>query len=305
MSQFEIHLFGATTPAGEAFLRSCNLSPHFGPIFCYSRSRLSGFGEFRYLDLENPSSFDPGGELNAPKIWISFSPIWIFAPFLNSIAANSPELLSGLGGLIACSSSSVITKRFSFNGFDRNLVSSLIKAEDELINTSFRLSFPCKVVRPSLIYGRVGEYGDSNLTILLHQLRRFPLIPLPSITGLRQPIHASQLAAVFLRFAEQLNDYDWDSSFSARISIGGDCTLTYFAMLRALQMAQPSGDPARRCHLLSIPNRLFFLLAAPLLIISPKYYEAVLRMGANLSGFTPSHKVLGSAAESFPVLPLT
>jgi hypothetical protein len=75
-------------------------------------------------------------------------------------------------------------------------------------------------------------------------------------------------------------------------------------MVRALQFAQPVGDPARRCRLVPIPNRLFFSLASPLLLRSPKAFEAVLRMGANLSGFTPAHQLLGREPQSFPVLPL-
>jgi hypothetical protein len=75
-------------------------------------------------------------------------------------------------------------------------------------------------------------------------------------------------------------------------------------MIKALQMALPPGDAARNCRLLPIPNRLFFALAAPLLLRSPKAFEAVLRMGADLAGFTPSHQLLGQPAKAFPVLPL-
>ena len=75
-------------------------------------------------------------------------------------------------------------------------------------------------------------------------------------------------------------------------------------MISALQQAQPVDDLARRCRLLPIPNRLFFSLAAPLLLRSPKAFEAVLRMGSNLSGFTPAHQLLGREPQPFPVLPL-
>jgi hypothetical protein len=72
-------------------------------------------------------------------------------------------------------------------------------------------------------------------------------------------------------------------------------------MLQALQQAQPPGDPARRCRLLPIPNRLFLLLAAPLLLRSPKAFEAVLRMGADLAGFLPAHQLLAEPPQPFPV----
>jgi len=104
--------------------------------------------------------------------------------------------------------------------------------------------------------------------------------------------------------AEQLLVSGWDPSPLERITLGGDTTLSYAAMISALQEAQPAGDPARRCGLLPIPNRLFFSLAAPLLLRSPKAFEAVLRIGADLSGFTPAHKLLGREPQPFPVLPL-
>ncbi|MCX5926804.1 MAG: hypothetical protein NTZ23_05725 [Cyanobium sp. LacPavin_0920_WC12_MAG_63_22] len=129
-------------------------------------------------------------------------------------------------------------------------------------------------------------------------------MPLPVETGLRQPIHASQLAAVALHIAEQLRGSGWDPSLPDRTTLGGDTALSYASMISALQEAQPATDPARRCRLLPIPNRLFFSLAAPLLLRSPKAFEAVLRMGANLSGFTPAHQLLGREPQPFPVLPL-
>ena len=79
--------------------------------------------------------------------------------------------------------------------------------------------------------------------------------------------------------------------------------LVQFVLLSFYQ-ALPANDPARNCRILEIPNRLVFLLAAPLLLRSPKAYEAVLRIGADLAGFTPSHQLLDQPPQPFPVLPL-
>ena len=75
-------------------------------------------------------------------------------------------------------------------------------------------------------------------------------------------------------------------------------------MTRALQQAQPPGDPAHRCRLLPIPNKLFLAIASPLLLRFPKAFEVVLRMGANSSDFTPALHILGNEPQPFPVLPL-
>ncbi len=296
----ELHLFGAATPTGGAMRQLSANADLPWPLHAYSRQSAD-----TPADFTNPSAFQPAGNPGAPALWISFGPIWLLAPFLEQLALEHPERLAGLRGLIACSSSSAITKRFAANRFDRELVARLSAAEEQLLATCRRLQVPCRILQPTLIYGQAGPYGDRNLSKLLQLLWRLPCLPLPVETGLRQPIHASQLAAVALHVAEQLRGSSWDPSLPERITLGGDTTLTYTAMIRALQQAQPVGDPARRCRLLPIPNRLFFSLAAPLLLRSPKAFEAVLRMGANLSGFTPAHQLLGREPQPFPVLPLT
>ncbi|MFM9109321.1 MAG: hypothetical protein ACKOPN_01740, partial [Prochlorococcaceae cyanobacterium] len=134
--------------------------------------------------------------------------------------------------------------------------------------------------------------------------RRLPLLPLPQPSGLRQPIHCRQLAAVALAQARALPPVGVDHQPLPPMAVGGDDSLSYLELLRRLQAAAPAGDPARRCRLLPVPPRLFFSLAAPLLLLSPKRFEAVLRMGADLAGFSPAHALSGEDAQAFPVLPL-
>ncbi len=296
----QLHLFGAATSSGEAFRQQVAVTMPNWPLLAYSRHLL---GAHR-ADFTNPSSFQPGGASGGPAIWISFAPIWLLAPFLEQLAQGHPERLIGLRGLIACSSSSVLTKRFAANHFDRQLVARLCDAEAHLLATCRCLELPCRILQPTLIYGQVGSYGDRNLSRLVQLMRRLPLLPLPAHTGLRQPLHASQLAAVALLLAQQLAAPGAASARPERLAVGGDTELSYRAMLEALQRALPAGDPARRCRLLPIPNRLAVLLAAPLLLSSPKAFEAVLRIGADLAGFIPSHQLLGQPPQAFPVLPL-
>lgn len=295
----DLHLFGAATATGEAFRQQAVNTDSPWLVHAYSRRSAA-----TPADFINPSAFRPAGNPGDPALWISFGPIWLLAPFIEQLSREQPERLAGLRGLIACSSSSVITKRFAANRFDRELVVHLSGAEDLLFGICSSLQVPCHILQPTLIYGQVGSYGDRNLSKLLQLLRCLPCLPLPAETGLRQPIHASQLAAVALHIAERLRGSVGDPCLPERIPLGGDTTFSYASMLRALQQAQPADDPARRCRLLPIPNRLFFSLAAPLLLRSPKGFEAVLRMAANLSGFTPVHKLLVREPQPFPVLPL-
>lgn len=303
----QLHLFGAATPTGEAFRQRAASADRTWPLYAYCRMKPvqnASSGITYHADFNNPREFIPAGRPGAQAIWISFGPIWLLAPFLEQLSREHPQRLAGLRGLIACSSSSVITKRFAANHFDRKLVADIKNAEDQLLACCNRMGIACCILRPTLIYGQIGEYVDKNVSSLIQLLRRLPVLPHPAETGLRQPIHATQLAAVALHLAHQLDGSGWDESLPACIALGGDTTLSYAEMISALQQAQPEDDPARRCRLLSIPNRLFFLLTAPLLLRSPKAFEAVLRMGANLSGFTPAHQLLGSDPQPFPVLPL-
>jgi hypothetical protein len=298
-----LHLFGPSAPSAEAFRQLVVASGSDLQLFGYSRVSGSA-GWMRRCDLLNPAAFYPAGPPGALAIWVSFCPIWLLAPFMARLVVESPQRLQGLCAVVACSSSSAITKRFAANRFDRDLVCRLLAAEDQLLTTCAGIGVSCRILRPTLIYGRVGPYLDRNLSRLVQLMRWLPFLPLPSHTGLRQPIHATQLAAVTLALVQKASDQGWGPDLPDRITLGGDTELSYAAMLRSLQQALPADDPARRCRLLPVPSRLFHAAAAPLLLHSPKAFEAVLRIGADLAGFTPSHCLLEAPPQSFPVLPV-
>ena len=298
-----IHLFGPSTASGHSFFRVAVSSQKLGPVICCSRNP-SGDSQSLFADFSDPASFLPAVAPRSSTVWISFAPIWLFAPFLEHLRCCNPDRLLGLRGVIACSSSSALTKRFASNSFDRELVENLVSSESQLLSTCRSLSIPCHIVQPTMIYGRIGNYEDRNLSLLLKLMHRLPILPLPAQTGLRQPIHASQLAAVIYHLAQQLALPSSATTLPARIALGGDTTLTYAEMLTSLKRVHSSSQPPPRCFLLSIPNRLFFLLATPLMLRSPKDFEAVLRIASNLSGFTAAHQLLGSNPQPFPVFPL-
>lgn len=296
----QLHLFGATTPSGEAFRLLLERNSQGMQLLRYSRRQAGSHP----LNLVDPASFVLAGTRGAPGLLISFAPIWLLAPFLDHLRCDYPERIQDLCGVISCSSSSTLTKRYAANRSDRDLVARLIGAEDQLLDVCQQLDIPCCILRPSLIYGKAGPYGDKNLSRLIVLMRRLPLLPLPAQSGLRQPIHVGQLASVALRFAQQLAGQGGELSLPQRLAVGGDSSLSYSAMIRALQDALPAEDPARRCLLLAVPNRFFWLLAFPVLIRSPKSFEAIMRMSADLAGFLPSHQLLGDTPQPFPVLPL-
>jgi len=300
-----ILLFGATTATGSACLElACGR-----PVVVAGRRPPPGWPGERFLAIDlNGISLPSPEALPENALLVSFAPIWLLAPFLAALH----ESLSGVGrrlplaAVVACSSSSVITKRFAANREDRRLVERLLRAEDSLEATCAKAAIPCRILRPTLIYGQAGDRGDQNLSRLVQMMRRLPLLPLPAETGQRQPIHGRQLAAAALHLADGASR-DPAETASLRIALGGDETLSYTTLLQRLQQAARQRDPldrAGRCRLLPLPPGIFHLLAAPLLPISAKGFEAVLRMEANLAGFTPVHSLLGTEPETFPVAPL-
>ncbi|KEF42958.1 MAG: hypothetical protein ER33_03570 [Cyanobium sp. CACIAM 14] len=301
-SAASVTLFGATTPSGQALIalaggRTLTVAGRRPPPPAPDAGASPAFLPCDLDDLHPPPQ-RPAGVL------LSFAPIWSFAPWLERWTHQDPAGVSALRGVVACSSSSVITKRFAANRFDRDLVRRLRQAEDLLTSTCRAQRLPLRILAPTLIYGQAGSLGDRNLSELQTLLRRLPLLPLPGQGGLRQPIHCRQLAAAALHLADRLASGPADPAEPVHLPLGGDDTLSYAHMLERLQAATAPGDPARRCRLLPLPPRLFLALSTPLILVSPKGFEAVLRIGADLAGFTPVHRILGEAPEAFPVLPL-
>ena len=304
-STYPLLLFGATTATGAACLELATGRA----VVLAGRNPPPDWPGDRFLTIDlNVASLPRPEALPEEALLVSFAPIWLLAPFLaalhDSLAVLGRRL--PMAAVVACSSSSVITKRFAANREDRRLVERLLRAEDSVEATCAKAAIPCRILRPTLIYGQAGNWGDQNLSHLLQMMRRLPLLPLPAETGLRQPIHGRQLAAAALHLADEAARAPGETA-SHRLALGGDETLTYATVLQRLQEAARQRDPldpAGRCRLLPLPTAFFHLLAAPLLPITAKGFEAVLRMEANLAGFTPVHTILGTEPEPFPVPPL-
>jgi hypothetical protein len=302
-------LFGASSPSGAAL----RIQAGSRSLTVAGRRRPPGCPEASFLPCDLAHPLATLGAVADQAVLVSFAPIWELAPFLARQAQERSATLAGLGGVIACSSSSVITKRFAVNAYDRRLVQQLTQAQCSLAQTCRLLGVPLRILAPTLIYGQVASFRDRNLSVLAGLMRRTPVLPIPAHTGLRQPIHASQLAAVALHLADRLPqdpppavaaEENGTEESGVLLALGGDESLPYVRMLERLQQAMPVGDAGRNCRLVRLPTRLMQGMAAPLLPINPKLFEAVMRIGADLAGFTPSHRMLGRAPHPFPLGPL-
>ena len=104
-----IYLFGSTTLSGQAFISE--YKKNFSDIDLISFSRTNK--EKEILNFDTAENFIP--DIKDNYLIVSFAPIWKLADYLNRIFLNKPDQLKGLKGILACSSSSIYTKKFAFS----------------------------------------------------------------------------------------------------------------------------------------------------------------------------------------------
>ena len=287
-----VYLFGSTTTTGEAYIDIFNKNIKNENLRVFSRYSKA----YSKLDLDIPNSF----KINEDFLLVSFAPIWKLAKFLDYFKNKNPEKLIFLKGIIACSSSSLHTKRFSFSKFDKKLYEKLNNSELIITKIYEALDIPICILQPTMIYGNVGIYKDKNINFLKSLLKHLPLLLIPSESGLRQPIHSYQLALVaFYKTKEFIKS---SKKVITNITLGGDITLSYKQILDSLNNENKFFKNKRKCLILEIPNRIYYFLLSPLLLFKPKWFAALLRLNSNLSGFRKVSEFTKNPKRKFPLL---
>ena len=288
-----IYLFGKTSSSGEAFCKILNSEKPNIKIHYFSRV---GKG-INKLNLKEPESF---ALVNKEKFTIiSFAPIWDLSYFLNYLFNNEKHKLENLDGILACSSTSALTKRFESNNFDKNLSRKLLNSENNIIKLAKELKISCKIIRPTMIYGLVNGIEDKNISKILLIMRSLKFIVIPSKSGTRQPIHSIQLAeVVFCLMLKSL--YGLNESINEFINVGGDEILDYGIMVEKLKDSLSNKDKAKKCLVIKIPNRLFFISILPIMFFSPKTFAALSRVCSDLSGFKKACEITNTNPIKFP-----
>ena len=124
---------------------------------------------------------------------ISFGPLQGLADWLaQATLVDAPRV-------IATSSMSAETKRDSSVPAERNLARQLRDGEAALAAACERHGCAWTVLRPTLVY---GAGLDKSLTPIARRAMRLRLFPLPAGRGLRQPVHADDIAQAVLAALE-------------------------------------------------------------------------------------------------------
>ena len=146
--------------------------------------------QWHMLDLTTPSEVDRIPECD---VVVSLLPIWMSAGLLNKLVDR------GLTRAVVFSSTSLLTKSDSPNEADRALAGRLAQGEESLRDLMPRLGVT--IIRPTMIYGGIGDRNVERVAKQLQRLRFFPLVG--HGIGLRQPVHADDLAAAVVQIVRE------------------------------------------------------------------------------------------------------
>jgi GT2 family glycosyltransferase len=174
------------------------------------------------------------------SVLIYTSPIWLLPNLLKKL--NHANLTR----IICFSSTSVFTKSTSENNYESELANKLKNSEAEIIKICVSKNIKYTILRPTLIYG-LGI--DKNVTSIVKFIKKFKcFLVYPPANGLRQPVHANDLAITALKIIN--NNVCFNQSFN----LGGMEQLSYNQML------------LRIFALLNMKPRIFKLSFLPILL---------------------------------------
>lgn len=146
--------------------------------------------------------------------------------------------IDGRPRIVAFGSMSAISKRDSGDPQERALVATLLASERRVIDAAGARGLGWTLFRPTLIYGAGIDRSLTQLAQLGMRLRVFPRIPAAS--GLRQPVHAADLAEACLCAHERL------STSNRTYALGGGERLAFSEMLERVRCSlqpRPLGIP--------------------------------------------------------------
>jgi nucleoside-diphosphate-sugar epimerase len=174
-------VFGATGMVGELIL--AHLAQRGETVIGASRfPRRSEGVDWIAADLTRPEA------LALPEADVVFcvANAQLFAKVIGAVLASGPKRI------VVVSSTSVFSKLDSRDEAERSSIAELADAERAIVARCEAAKVEWTILRPTLIY---REGRDHNVTQIAKLIRRLGFMPLyGSASGLRQPVHAEDLA---------------------------------------------------------------------------------------------------------------
>ena len=237
-------LLGASSQIGIFAIPQLLLAG-FRVIAVSRKGRPEGFPDFDSVDWL--SETDAIQAAQTCQYLLSAGPLELAKTFL--AIPVTPGLTQGpFQTAVIFSSSSVITKRKSANPTERSQIRDMLSLESDIQLMAKSSGLKLVIFRPTLIYG-CGL--DTNISRLANWIGRYGFMPVNGkATGLRQPVHANDLASVAITAL-----LSKDALPSVMSLTGGD-TVSYSDMVKRIFTAMEK--PAK---LIRLPEWLFILLA--------------------------------------------
>jgi nucleoside-diphosphate-sugar epimerase len=190
------------------------------PVLALSRSGQPPMKGVAWLRGELPR---PPSAVDAARSLCSFAPLDALARWIEAGAAPNLERV------VATSSMSAESKQTSPVAAEREVSRRLREGEAALARACERRAVAWTAFRPTLIYGAAR---DKSLTPLARRATRWRIFGLPAGAGLRQPVHAADIAIAVQRAL--------DGGAEGRVlQMGGGERLTASAMFERVRAGLP------------------------------------------------------------------
>jgi nucleoside-diphosphate-sugar epimerase len=182
--------------------------------------RASDRASLRWIDGALPDRVPP---LANSDVVFSTGPLDAFAAWLGRGASVR------LGGarIVAISSMSAESKRDSIDPAEQALAARLVEAERSLAAEADVRGAAWTILRPTLVYGAGLDRTLAPIARFASRWRVFPYVA--GAKGLRQPVHADDLAAACIAAATH------DATARRRYGVGGALRVTFSAMMRRVR----------------------------------------------------------------------
>lgn len=191
------------------------------PVLALSRQPRPALDGVQWLRGALPHALPALPELSAI---ISFGPLQALADWL--VQAT----LAGAPRVVATSSMSAESKRDSAVPAERAIARVLRDGESALAAACARHGCAWTVLRPTLVY---GAGLDKSLTPIARRALRTRVFPIPAGRGLRQPVHADDIAQAVLAVLE------CPAAAGRIVPIGGGERLVYPQMFARVRRSLP------------------------------------------------------------------
>jgi len=241
VAELRVGVLGASSLVGRCVLPLLRAAGW--QVVAFSRQPVASRDgvEWRLLSPFPPTPL-PQGERGVGH-WICVAPIWVLPDYFPLIKA------SGARRVVALSSTSRFTKVGSGDTAENAIAAKLIESEARLQAWAESRGIEWVVLRPTLIY---GQGRDKNISEMARFIRLFGFFPLlGSAQGLRQPIHAEDVAAACAAALQA------PKAANRAYNLSGGETLTYREMVTRVFTAL--GRPRR---MVTVPLWAFSLAMA-------------------------------------------